>query len=365
MGFGKRETDQLLAHCGRRCCICGHLHAVQVHHIKPKEKGGTDDIQNGIPLCPNCHDAVHTGYSSGKTTKIYSEPELKLHRQRTIEQIKNGNNSGRCNAVSNNTNTVQTETKVDEIATGVEKILKEETRKAPPKISEEISALIDEAKSLLNQGKYEEGRVIAQNAFELANESENKVAIGRAKFLLAVVLLEWDRRHKEAVNLLNESLADFKSSNSDGDVANALVQLGVIAIDEGRLDEASAFMSQALEIYKRNVDKIRIAQALDQLGWIEDQRGHSKNAFELSDEAIKYFFSGYIDSAPEEKNRSAHGIAGCYRNKGLIYKSEGRIIDAESSYMRALDWVRKTDSKGHVGAGSDQDNYVISWKNGG
>lgn len=89
MGFDKNEIDKLLAACGRRCCICGHLHAVQVHHIKSKEKGGTDDIANGIPLCPNCHDAVHTAYSSGKTTKIYSEQELKLHRQRTIEQINN------------------------------------------------------------------------------------------------------------------------------------------------------------------------------------------------------------------------------------------------------------------------------------
>jgi hypothetical protein len=101
MGFDKNEIDRLLADCGRRCCICGHLHAVQVHHIKPKEKGGTDDIENGIPLCPNCHDAVHTDYSSGKTTKIYSEQELKLHRHRTIEQIKNTTNPESGSAIPN------------------------------------------------------------------------------------------------------------------------------------------------------------------------------------------------------------------------------------------------------------------------
>lgn len=101
MGFDKKETDQLLADCGRRCCICGLLHRVQVHHIKPKEKGGTDDIKNGIPLCPNCHDEVHTEYSSGKTTKIYSEQELKFHRQRTIELVKYGMISGGYIAVSN------------------------------------------------------------------------------------------------------------------------------------------------------------------------------------------------------------------------------------------------------------------------
>lgn len=103
MGFDKKETDQLLVDCGRRCCICEQLHTVQVHHIKPKEKGGTDDIENGIPLCPNCHDAVHTGYSSGKITKIYTEAELKLHRQRTIEKVKYGNSSARGDAIPNST----------------------------------------------------------------------------------------------------------------------------------------------------------------------------------------------------------------------------------------------------------------------
>jgi hypothetical protein len=87
MGFDKRESEQLLTDCGRRCCICGKLHSVQLHHIKPKEKGGTDEIDNAIPLCPNCHNEVHTGYSPGRTTKIYSETELRLHRQRTVELV--------------------------------------------------------------------------------------------------------------------------------------------------------------------------------------------------------------------------------------------------------------------------------------
>ena len=100
MGFDKKETDQLLARCGRRCCICGLLHAVQVHHIHPREKGGSDNIENGIPLCPNCHDAVHTGYSSGKTTKIYTATELKLHRQRTIDQVRNIVNSASGNSIA-------------------------------------------------------------------------------------------------------------------------------------------------------------------------------------------------------------------------------------------------------------------------
>lgn len=55
MGFDKKESEQLLADCGRRCCICGKLHKVQIHHIKPKEKGVEALLSSfyvGIPIRP-------------------------------------------------------------------------------------------------------------------------------------------------------------------------------------------------------------------------------------------------------------------------------------------------------------------------
>ncbi|HEY1170265.1 MAG TPA: HNH endonuclease signature motif containing protein [Verrucomicrobiae bacterium] len=84
MPFDKTEAAQLLADCGRRCCICGQLHRIQVHHIIP----GDDSIENGIPLCPPCHDEVHINYSQGRTTRIYTPVELKMHRRRTIDLTK-------------------------------------------------------------------------------------------------------------------------------------------------------------------------------------------------------------------------------------------------------------------------------------
>ncbi len=81
MAFNKTETEQLLSDCGRRCCICGHLHRVQVHHIVP----GDDRIENGIPLCPPCHDEAHVEYTPGRTTRVYTPAELRMHRKRTID----------------------------------------------------------------------------------------------------------------------------------------------------------------------------------------------------------------------------------------------------------------------------------------
>jgi hypothetical protein len=87
MGFMKKDVDKFLSDIGRRCCICGLLHKVQIHHIVPKEQGGADDIDNAIALCPNCHNEVHASYASGQVTRIYSFQELRQHRKRTIEIV--------------------------------------------------------------------------------------------------------------------------------------------------------------------------------------------------------------------------------------------------------------------------------------
>jgi hypothetical protein len=88
MSFPTKEAEQLLVDTGRQCCICGILHKVQLHHIIPPEKGGTDDIDNAIPLCPNCHDEVHREYASGQVTRGYSARELRLHRQRAVDRVR-------------------------------------------------------------------------------------------------------------------------------------------------------------------------------------------------------------------------------------------------------------------------------------
>lgn len=47
-------------------------------------EGGSDDIDNAIPLCPNCHDEVHSPYTPGRVTRSYSESELRSHLAETI-----------------------------------------------------------------------------------------------------------------------------------------------------------------------------------------------------------------------------------------------------------------------------------------
>lgn len=87
MAFKTSEVEDLLVQTGRHCCICQLLHLVQLHHIIPIGEGGTDEVDNAIPLCPLCHDQVHANSAPGRVTKSYSHSELKQHRQRTIDMM--------------------------------------------------------------------------------------------------------------------------------------------------------------------------------------------------------------------------------------------------------------------------------------
>ena len=50
--FGYGEQDVIL------CEACSRQ-AVDIHHIKYKSRGGTDDISNLIALCRKCHEMAH------------------------------------------------------------------------------------------------------------------------------------------------------------------------------------------------------------------------------------------------------------------------------------------------------------------
>jgi 5-methylcytosine-specific restriction endonuclease McrA len=52
---------EVLARDGHRCRTagCGSAHFLDVHHIVPREHGGTNDPENLITLCAACHRMIH------------------------------------------------------------------------------------------------------------------------------------------------------------------------------------------------------------------------------------------------------------------------------------------------------------------
>lgn len=67
MGFSEKVRKEVKEKAAFRCCRCQTI-GVQVHHIIPTKDGGSDDIENAAPLCPNCHD--YYGDNPSKRKKI-------------------------------------------------------------------------------------------------------------------------------------------------------------------------------------------------------------------------------------------------------------------------------------------------------
>jgi hypothetical protein len=89
MAFADAVKVDLLVKSRRSCCICHRFKGtnVEVHHIVPSAKGGSDATDNGIPLCFDCHaDVEHYNVNHPKGTK-YSEAELKKHRDNWFARV--------------------------------------------------------------------------------------------------------------------------------------------------------------------------------------------------------------------------------------------------------------------------------------
>ena len=60
-GYSSRR-EAVLHRDNYTCQCCGKKNCrLEIHHIKFKSNGGTDDEENLITLCKECHDGVHTG----------------------------------------------------------------------------------------------------------------------------------------------------------------------------------------------------------------------------------------------------------------------------------------------------------------
>lgn len=61
----KDIKSKLIELRGKQCELCPYdnVNVLQVHHIVEKSKGGTDEENNLLLICPNCHCTIHYGDS--------------------------------------------------------------------------------------------------------------------------------------------------------------------------------------------------------------------------------------------------------------------------------------------------------------
>jgi hypothetical protein len=59
-----------------RCFICGedNPHVLEEHHIVPRRHGGSDDPENLVTLCANCHSAIEKLYDDDVFRQLGAAP---------------------------------------------------------------------------------------------------------------------------------------------------------------------------------------------------------------------------------------------------------------------------------------------------
>ncbi|MHC4132329.1 MAG: HNH endonuclease [Planctomycetota bacterium] len=89
-GFDRDEVADLLAECHRRCCICHRFcgFKMETDHMNLSGQGGTDDIDNAIPVCFECHAEIHCYNKSHPRGRKFTERELQQHKEQWLNICK-------------------------------------------------------------------------------------------------------------------------------------------------------------------------------------------------------------------------------------------------------------------------------------
>ncbi len=92
MSFSAAVRERALVASARHCCVCHRYKGVkvEVHHIVPEAAGGSDDYDNAIVLCFDCHaDAGHYNPEHPRGTK-FSNGELRRQRDAWYDIVATG-----------------------------------------------------------------------------------------------------------------------------------------------------------------------------------------------------------------------------------------------------------------------------------
>jgi hypothetical protein len=86
MAFKPSEVTDVLVRCHRRCCICHRYCGIKIEtdHIEPKAEGGSDDIDNCLPVCFECHAEIHSYNDNHPRGRKFRPEELRAHRDQWL-----------------------------------------------------------------------------------------------------------------------------------------------------------------------------------------------------------------------------------------------------------------------------------------
>ncbi len=96
MPFSQDVQEDLLVKSGRCCCLCHKYkgNKMNVHHIIQEADGGSNEANNGIPLCLDCHAEVMAYNPRHPVGKKITPSELRKHRDQWFALVAGGQPAG-------------------------------------------------------------------------------------------------------------------------------------------------------------------------------------------------------------------------------------------------------------------------------
>ena len=92
MPFKPDVKTMMFARCHRRCCLCRKQCGVNIEaaHIIDEAAGGSNDFDNGIPLCLDCHQEVGSYSDKHPRGNKFRPEELRTRRDEVYKWVAEG-----------------------------------------------------------------------------------------------------------------------------------------------------------------------------------------------------------------------------------------------------------------------------------
>jgi hypothetical protein len=89
-GFPQGGVEHLLVACHRRCCVCHRWCGTKmdIDHIEQRADGGSNEMENAIALCFDCHAEVHAYNPRHPRGRRFTAAELRAHREQWLQLCK-------------------------------------------------------------------------------------------------------------------------------------------------------------------------------------------------------------------------------------------------------------------------------------
>lgn len=351
MAFAESIKKEVRRKADFNCCRC-RATGIEVHHIVPKAYGGTDDIDNAAPLCPNCHRFFGNDPKQRKQIKemrdVWYDKVSSMHLYLPIEKTKT----------------------VERIILPSGEVIEKEVEKivytngmasVAEKLSPPVEAIdhFDQCVNHLRRGNanfHKSDFIRAAKEYQLAYSHAVKT---NKNELIAITLYElgasvgMQHKHKDSIEYfdkairINPNYADAWSNKGaalaglgeyedafecykkaikiNPNHANAWHNKGMAFKDIGKYEEALKCYDKAVKINPN------YTEALRNIGHIHRRRHKFEKALKCFQKSI----------SAARKVKDYKGMTSDYYNRGVIFEMKGNYAQALVLYKKCEEYAKR------------------------